>query len=776
MADIAEIKDALKYIDCSSLNYADWIEIGMALHSEGVSCDVWDEWSRTDPARYDGSCESHWKSFQDSGITINSLFRRAYDNGFQGDYRVKSTEPGHELSEDETVLLSGGNALPVLDKALIEREKCPTAPKNWRPLEDLREYIGALFNPDEHVSYCVESYEGKDGKRHPGNRVYDRTAGRLLEELEQARTVEDVFGTYNPEVGAWVNHNPVDGTGAKKTNITSYRHLLIESDEQDIDTQYTLMVGKGGLELPIAALVYSGNKSLHAIVKVDANSAREYTQRVDKIYSICEKNGLKVDHSTKDPSRLSRLPGFTRNGKQQYLIATNIGRESYAKWLDYIETVDDDLPDPIVFDQVMDNLPPLAPALIDGVLRQGHKMLISGPSKAGKSFALIELCIAIAEGKPWISWPCAQGKVLYVNLELDPSSCLRRFADVYAALGLPRRSPQNIVIWNLRGQILTMEKLTPRLVKRARDQNYIAIVIDPIYKVLTGDENSAEQMSRFCSYFDKIAADLHCSVIYCHHHSKGAQGNKNSSDRSSGSGVFARDPDAIMDWIELPMDDGNYSSLEDVRICIDTMNLITLHNPAYLPAISDDDTKSAAQMQKHARTALRQVFDQRTADNTVDQAAEAARTKARQMTGWRTEMTLREFPKPAQTDIFFDYPIHRADTIGRLKNLEPAGTMPRWEKPKPKSEDQKLDAKIKKDKEKNNAYLTRLQLEFENLDTGSGIVTLQDLADAVGVAHTAPKFREAVERLIENFGFTKTKLKVNGQGQAKTALMKSEKA
>ena len=55
---------------------------------------------------------------------------------------------------------------------------------------------------------------------------------------------------------------------------------------------------------------------------------------------------------------------------------------------------------------------------IFGVLRKGHKMLLAGPSKAGKSFALIELCISIAEGKPWLGqFNCAQGKVLYINLE-----------------------------------------------------------------------------------------------------------------------------------------------------------------------------------------------------------------------------------------------------------------------------------------------------------------------------------------------------------------------
>ena len=41
---------------------------------------------------------------------------------------------------------------------------------------------------------------------------------------------------------------------------------------------------------------------------------------------------------------------------------------------------------------------------------------------------------------------------------------------------------------------------------------------------------------------------------YCHHHSKGDQGNKDAKDRASGSGVFARDPDAQLDMIELQLD------------------------------------------------------------------------------------------------------------------------------------------------------------------------------------------------------------------------------
>lgn len=112
---------------------------------------------------------------------------------------------------------------------------------------------------------------------------------------------------------------------------------------------------------------------------------------------------------------------------------------------------------------------PAVDALITGVLRKGHKMLLAGPSKAGKSFALIELCIAIAEGRPWLGrFSCAQGKVLYINLELDRASCLHRFKDVYTALGLPPQNLRNIDIWNLRGASVPMDKLAPKLIRRAQ--------------------------------------------------------------------------------------------------------------------------------------------------------------------------------------------------------------------------------------------------------------------------------------------------------------------
>ena len=143
------------------------------------------------------------------------------------------------------------------------------------------------------LAYVVQSYE-KDGKFIPANKgYYDRTAGQLIESLSQCDgDIGSVLGDYNTQAGAWIRFNPLDGKGVKNENVTEYRYALVESDNVDIEKQHAIICE---LELPVAVLVYSGKKSLHAIVKVDAANYDEYRKRVDFLYQICQKNGLSPD-------------------------------------------------------------------------------------------------------------------------------------------------------------------------------------------------------------------------------------------------------------------------------------------------------------------------------------------------------------------------------------------------------------------------------------------------------------------------------------------------
>lgn len=198
------------------------------------------------------------------------------------------------------------------------------------------------------------------------------------------------------------------------------------------------------------------------------------------------------------------------------------------------------------------DLPPLPPVLVEGVLRQGGKMILTGASKAGKSFSLIELAAALATGGKWLGMQCQPCRVLYLNLELRREMFLSRVAHVIEESSIdPEQVEDNFKVWNLRGTVANMDDLIEHLGQAAFD----VLIVDPIYKLQQGDENSAGDIGALCRGLDSICERFGCTVVYAHHHSKGDKTTSSVIDRGSGSGVFARDADAILDLSELDHQD-----------------------------------------------------------------------------------------------------------------------------------------------------------------------------------------------------------------------------
>ena len=730
-----DLLEILNNIDPSLLDYQEWCCVGMALKFEGYTASDWDSWSQRDSKRYHkNECYRKWDSFTGSGVTGGTIVQYARNQGWVPP--MINQESDHELDWDDVI---EKDEQVIIDKNWIEGREV-REPTNWNPVNELITYLEILFDSTENVGYVTKTWL-KDEKHLPTQGCWDRTAGKLIQQLNKCDgDIGAVLGDYNKEAGAWIRFNPLDGKGCKNSNVTDFKYALVESDSMPIAEQNAVL---RELELPIACLVHSGGKSLHAIVKIEANDMREYRKRVDYLYNICKKNGLDVDTQNRNPSRLSRMPGVIRNGKKQFLVDTNIGKESWDEWYEWIESINDDLPEPESLVECWNNLPQLAPPLIEGILRQGHKMLVAGPSKAGKSFTLIELCIAIAEGKKWLNWQCAQGKTLYVNLELDRPSCLHRFKDVYKALGIKPNNLTNIDIWNLRGKSIPMDKLAPKLIRRASKKDYIAVVIDPIYKVITGDENSADQMANFCNQFDKICNELGTSVIYCYHHSKGSQGGKRSMDRASGSGVFARDPDALLDLIELDLNEAHYKQLRNMNACRCCVDYLRANRPELLNELSQDDVLSQSIMIDFCKSKFGHDYYKE-----LDMLVNEARDKATSITAWRIEGTLREFSKFPPVNLYFEYPVHVVDQDGVLQDIDPDDVKPQWQKAKEKRQEQAEKNKNKK--------ANQFEIEFSNIEIEGREVPAEELAEKL---NTAPKTllgwlgkgKKRNEDLAENF-------------------------
>ena len=667
-----DLMEALDAIDPSGLHYDDWLAVVQALHHEGYDEATARAWTSRD-VRHDHEqrlekLSYKWSTFGrnvGSPVTGGTIVKLAQERGWRGTWSDEHDKPHRALSWDSVI---GGNVEddPVLvDAASVgeyDADVHPMYPEGHE-VEELQSFLSALFEPSERIGYVCDYEEEQraDGtvKYKPGSRgVYTRTMGDVYEAVGKSGLEGGLSSTLHDESGAWIRFNPLDGTGVGNANVTAHRFALLESDEMP-QGKFAAIVKQ--LNLPVAAMVDSGNKSLHAIVRVDAEDAKQYRERVETLYARCEKNGIAVDKANKNASRMCRMPGVRRQGRRQFLACLNQGAGDWDEWCEWYEEATDELPDVVeLTDMLGDNLPALKPALIEGMLRVGHKMLVSGPSKAGKSFALINLCIAFAEGLEWFGFKCRRSKVMYVNLELDEDSCFNRFNDMYEALGVSPTAGY-IDVWNLRGKAQPMHKLLPKLVRRCLKHGTEVVVIDPIYKVITGDENSAGDMAAFANLFDELCDQAGVSAIYCHHHSKGSQADKRSIDRASGSGVFGRDPDAIIDMVELDADEGTKWKHVNDKICgmceAAAVDMGCADAWAALPDVTRKVEANALP------TVLEWMalgdMDEQAAD--LKAAAENAKASQGALTAWRIEGTLREFPHFRPVSAWFDWPLHVVD-------------------------------------------------------------------------------------------------------------------
>ena len=191
-------------------------------------------------------------------------------------------------------------------------------------------------------------------------------------------------------------------------------------------------------------------------------------------------------------------------------------------------------------------------------------------------------------------------------------------------------------------------------------------------------------------------------------------------DRSSGSGVFARDPDAIIDLIELEITDG-IKNVHTDRLVLDIYaRWFREKNPEYyFEHISRDDMENIKSMTDHADKGLKPYLNEINGEtlNMVE--------KAKHISAWRVEGTLREFAKFEPRNVWFDYPIHSIDETGLLAKAEPESEGAPWKKA--------TDKRKKTAEDRKKERMDALEEGFKSVEE-NGVADIDEVAEAVGKA------------------------------------------
>ena len=187
---------------------------------------------------------------------------------------------------------------------------------------------------------------------------------------------------------------------------------------------------------------------------------------------------------------------------------------------------------------------PGPPEILKDLLWKGCRMSVEGSSKAGKTWTLLNLGLAAAQGTNWLGIdvikPC---RVLYMDFEMIGWMAANRIR--YISESLRTGEQENFQYWPLRGSCYEFARLKEHLLVSGQRQSYDLVIVDPFYKAAVGqDENSVGEVMMILQEIERFSEDTGTAIVYAHHYSKGNKSDVDALDRASGSGAFARDPDA----------------------------------------------------------------------------------------------------------------------------------------------------------------------------------------------------------------------------------------
>ena len=199
--------------------------------------------------------------------------------------------------------------------------------------------------------------------------------------------------------------------------------------------------------------------------------------------------------------------------------------------------------------------PPPQRFVIEGLIPEPVAAAIVAPGSTGKSFWLMQLAACVATGVPFMGQAVSRpGGVLMFGAEDDRDEMSRRLHSIakeYAWDGC-RLDPEalgenfypvsvlgkdNLLTYHNGRDIVRDAKRIKHLINMAKSiHNLRLIIIDPVSRFRSGDENDNEAATRFVEVLEQIREETGVTVLCAHHSRKGSTGD--GADDIRGASAF----------------------------------------------------------------------------------------------------------------------------------------------------------------------------------------------------------------------------------------------
>jgi hypothetical protein len=281
--------------------------------------------------------EAITKAMTDTGAAGSRISRQSYQAATPQEQNNIATakaaadilkqDESRALALREKLIAAGGGKISPFDADIWEASD-PHPGSGYEqftaPAADMLLFLREVYQPDDYL-YVGDGYE-KPGRIQADHvKTVSEWIAFFQAALNKGHNLFMPFFCVNPLTG----QPDEKGSFRKDCQVKSFKYCVLESDVLPLEQQIPLIRGLG---LPVISLVFSGSKSIHALLDVTQHAGRQITSKADwdriiKDELFTQLAPLGFDPATKNPSRLTRLPGVYRPEKDRWQMLLFVNRE-----------------------------------------------------------------------------------------------------------------------------------------------------------------------------------------------------------------------------------------------------------------------------------------------------------------------------------------------------------------------------------------------------------------------------------------------------------------
>lgn len=180
---------------------------------------------------------------------------------------------------------------------------------------------------------------------------------------------------------------------------------------------------------------------------------------------------------------------------------------------------------------------------LEGVLPEKGFSMLAGPFKGGKSFFIIQLALSLARGDPFLGFGTRQSRVLILSGEGGQELLRARLIK----MAKEERGLENILFYIPEKNLdLADENNRADVIATCENNKVDVVVVDPLIKFNTKDENSTKEMADFINGIHDLRHSAGVAVLVAHHTRKPGKDGTNGGHEARGSSVLAGEVDSLL--------------------------------------------------------------------------------------------------------------------------------------------------------------------------------------------------------------------------------------